>query len=104
MIWHFLEVWALLHPAFAIGGALGTVLYMGLAVSPLANAQIAAADAIADRVDAIRDAFGRRRDTGLYRGHRDAPPPAFVMPFPAADAVANRPNSATESVFARAMK
>jgi predicted flap endonuclease-1-like 5' DNA nuclease len=89
VIWHFLEVWALLLAAFAIGGALGTVLYMGLAVSPLANAQIAAADAIADRVDAIRDAFGRRRDTGLYRGHRDTPPPAFVMPFPPPEAMAD---------------
>jgi predicted flap endonuclease-1-like 5' DNA nuclease len=86
VIWHLIEVWALLLAAFALGGALGTVLYMALAVSPLADAQIAAADAIADRVDAVRDTFRRRRDTGgLYRAHRDAPPPAYVMPLPASE-------------------
>jgi len=80
VIWHFLEVWGLLLVAFALGGALGTLLYMGLAVSPLANAQIAAADAIADGMDSLRDMFGRRRDTGLYREQRGTP--AYVMPLP----------------------
>jgi len=47
VIWHFIEVWGLLLVAFAAGCLLGTLLYVVLAMSPLADAQVAVADAIA---------------------------------------------------------
>ncbi len=85
MTWHFFEVWALLLAAFALGGVLGTLLYIGLAVSPLAEAQLDVADAVYDRLAAIGAYFARwRTPSGYYGLHRD--PPAYVMPIPAPDA------------------
>jgi len=82
MTWHFLEVWALLLAAFAVGGVLGTLLYIGLAASPLANAQLDVADALHDGVAAVGDFFGRwRAPAATYGAHRE--PPAYVMPLPA---------------------
>ena len=67
MIWHFLEVWGLLLVAFAAGCLLGTLLYMALAASPFADAQVAAADAIAGGLGGFRRRAGGGRESGGYR-------------------------------------
>ena len=62
MIWHFLEVWGLLLVAFAAGCLLGTLLYVAIAASPLAGAQVAAADSIGGALGGFRlRAGGGRR-------------------------------------------
>jgi predicted flap endonuclease-1-like 5' DNA nuclease len=58
VIWHFLEVWILMLLAFAVGGAIGALLYDYLARSQLATAQGVVADAIGDVVDGIKARLG----------------------------------------------
>ena len=85
MTWHFLEVWGLLLAAFAIGGLLGTLLYIALALSPLAEAQLDVADAVHDRLTALGAYFGRwRAPAADYGVHRDLPD--FVQAIPATGA------------------
>lgn len=83
MIWHFFEVWGLLLVAFAAGCLLGTLLYVALAATPLAGAQVAAADAISDAVGGIRLRLGGSRETGAYRKQakvESLPPSAPLAP------------------------
>jgi predicted flap endonuclease-1-like 5' DNA nuclease len=58
MIWHFLEVWALVAAAFAVGSGLGALAYSGLSRGRFAEAQGAFADAVGDRVDGLKMRFG----------------------------------------------
>jgi predicted flap endonuclease-1-like 5' DNA nuclease len=58
VIWHFLEVWLLVAVSFAVGCALGALLYGALADSPLALAQGAVADAVGDAVDWVKVRLG----------------------------------------------
>jgi predicted flap endonuclease-1-like 5' DNA nuclease len=58
MIWHFLEVWLLLLGAFVVGGVMGAGLYSGLGTTALAGVQGRFADAIGDRIDALKTRFG----------------------------------------------
>lgn len=58
MIWHFLEVWVSMLIAFALGGAIGALLYGVIARSRLAMAQGAAADAVGDVMDGIKARLG----------------------------------------------
>jgi predicted flap endonuclease-1-like 5' DNA nuclease len=76
VIWHFLEVWGLLLVAFAAGCLLGTLFYMALAASPLAEAQVAAADSIADGLGSLRRRVGGARESGGYR--RPAEPETYA--------------------------
>lgn len=73
MIWHFLEVWGVLLVAFAAGCMLGTLLYMGLAASPLARLQVAAADAIGGAAGGLRWRFGSSGDDRVVALGRAAP-------------------------------
>ena len=61
MIWHFLEVWALILAAFAAGCVLGTLLYMALAASPMARMQVAAAEAVGGTLGGLRGRAGMSR-------------------------------------------
>ena len=80
MIWHFLEVWALILAAFAAGCVLGTLLYMALAASPMARMQVAAAEAVGGTLGGLRGRAGMSRDlsSGYRRPassrHLDRPP------------------------------
>lgn len=58
MIWHFFEVWLLLLGAFAVGGVMGAGLYSGLGNTALAGMQGRFADAIGNRIDALKTRFG----------------------------------------------
>jgi NADH-quinone oxidoreductase subunit E len=58
MIWHFLEVWVLIAAAFVVGSGLGALAYSGLARGRFAEAQGALADAVGDRIDALKTRFG----------------------------------------------
>lgn len=58
MIWHFFEIWLLLFAAFLVGCSLGAALYAGMGNTALANAQGVFADAIGDRIDALKTRFG----------------------------------------------
>ncbi len=58
MIWHFLEVWALLLVAFAIGCPIGALAYRLIAGSPLAGLQGDFADVVGDVVDGIKSRLG----------------------------------------------
>jgi predicted flap endonuclease-1-like 5' DNA nuclease len=58
MIWHFLEVWAVLLISFAVGCVLGAYVYGLLAESRLALAQGAVADHVGDAVDRIKVTLG----------------------------------------------
>lgn len=75
MIWHFFEIWGLLIVAFAVGCGLGTLLYMTLAASPLANMQVAAADSVLGILDELRLPGRARREASAYR------PPAHEQPY-----------------------
>lgn len=80
MIWHFFEVWGLLVVAFAVGCLLGTLLYMGIAASPLADAQLAAAESIAGGLGGFRRRADRRRVSGGYRRPAEPQPHALLAP------------------------
>ena len=58
MIWHFLEVWALLAIMFAAGCALGAWLYGTLAAGRLATTQGIVADEVGDAIDRIKARLG----------------------------------------------
>ncbi len=58
MIWHFLEVWALMLGAFAIGCPIGAVAYRLVARSPAADLQGDFADVVGDLVDGIKSRLG----------------------------------------------
>ncbi len=81
MIWHFLEVWGLLLVAFAVGGVLGTGLHVVLAATSLAESQAALIDEIDERLAAIGNFLGRRREAAPDFGvNRELP--AYVAPLP----------------------
>jgi hypothetical protein len=88
VIWHILEVWALMVAAFAAGCVLGTLLYIALAASPLAPMQVAAADAPGGTFGGLRDRVGMSPELSSdYR--RPAPARHFdVTPEPAPTAAA----------------
>ena len=58
MIWHFIEVWALMLVAFAIGCPIGALAYRLIGDSALAGLQGDFADAVGDVVDSIKSRFG----------------------------------------------
>lgn len=58
MIWHFFEIWVLLLVAFVIGSVMGAGLYAGLGNTAMAGTQGRLADAIGDRIDALKTRFG----------------------------------------------
>ncbi len=58
MIWHFLEVWLFVVASFAVGCAIGALVYDILARTSLATAQRAIADSIGDVVDRMKDRLG----------------------------------------------
>jgi predicted flap endonuclease-1-like 5' DNA nuclease len=62
VIWHFLEVWALLVVVFAAGCPLGALLYGLLADSPLALVQGDVADSVGDFVEWGRTRLGLSPD------------------------------------------
>jgi predicted flap endonuclease-1-like 5' DNA nuclease len=58
MIWHFLEVWALLAIMFAAGCALGAWLYGVIGAGRLATTQGIVADEVGDVIDRIKARLG----------------------------------------------
>ncbi len=54
MIWHLLEVWALLGVMFALGCVLGALTYRAIARGPFAGAQGVLADAAGDVLERIK--------------------------------------------------
>jgi predicted flap endonuclease-1-like 5' DNA nuclease len=58
MIWHFLEVWALLAIMFASGCALGAWLYGVIGAGRLATTQGIVADEVGDAIDRIKARLG----------------------------------------------
>ena len=89
MIWHFLEVWGLLLVAFAAGCALGTLLYMAVAASPLAGVQASAADSIVDALGGLRLPRFRRGDSAGYPQYPQPVAEAPYVPLPTRHAEAD---------------
>jgi len=58
MIWHVIEVWALLAVMFSIGCVAGAYAYGLVGRSPLAGAQAAVADAVGDALDSVKARLG----------------------------------------------
>jgi predicted flap endonuclease-1-like 5' DNA nuclease len=98
VIWHFVEVWGLLLVAFAAGCLLGTLLYLALAASPLADAQVAAADAIAGGLGGFRMGAAGGREAGGYRR------PGEPYPASAPEAYANVPPVDRDAIYVEAVE
>ena len=98
MIWHFLEVWGLLLVAFAAGCLLGTLLYLALAASPLADAQVAAADAIAGGLGGFRRGTGGGLESADYR----RPTEPYAASAPEADV--NVPPVDRDAIYVEAVE
>jgi predicted flap endonuclease-1-like 5' DNA nuclease len=97
VIWHFFEIWGLLIVAFAAGCGLGTLLYMALAASPLAGAQVAAADSVIGILDELRLPGRARREASAYRAPPREEPympmaPLMLAPEPASPVEAPEPD------------
>ena len=58
MIVHFLEVWALMAAAFAIGSLIGALAYELLAQSPVGGAQLAVAEVVGKATDRLKERMG----------------------------------------------
>ena len=82
MIWHFLEVWALLAILFAAGCVLGAWLYGVIGASALAGTQGLVADAVGDAIDRIKVRLGvgpAWRHDQLVTVGRPVPEPAGTV-------------------------